>query len=234
MLEVKDLDIFYGDRQVLWSVSLEVKERQLVALIGSNGSGKTTLLRAISGVIKPRSGSIHFLGKRIDTLQPYEIPRLGLVQIPEGRRLFPLMTVAENLEVGAYLPEARKKKEDSLNEIFEFFPILKERLNQRASSLSGGEQQMLAIARGLMIRPKLILLDEPSIGLAPKLVEKVFVILNLMRDRGATMLLVEQNVRQAVKIADYGYVLENGRITLHGEGHKLLSDDRVRKAYIGM
>lgn len=234
MLEVKNITVFYGKFQAIKNVSLKIEEGTLTALIGPNGAGKTTLLRTISGVLKPRSGRILFKGKRIDILRPNEIPKLGIAHVPEGRHLFPHMTVLENLEVGAHLPAAKKKKEDTLRWVWQLFPILKERLNQRASTLSGGEQQMLAIARGLMLRPKIMLLDEPSLGLAPKLVGKLFDLLKQLHDEGITIFLVEQNVRQTLEIADYGYVLETGKIVLKDNADELIRDDEIRKAYIGI
>jgi len=234
MLEIKNIDVSYNKLQVLWSVSIKVIEGSLTMLIGLNGAGKTTLLRTVSGILKPSNGSIYFKGKRIDILQPYEIPKLGIAHVPEGRCLFPHMTVLENLDMGAYLSEARAKKKDTLKEIFQLFPVLEERLNQKASTLSGGEQQMLTIARGLMLRPKLILLDEPSLGLAPKLVKTLFDLLRELHNRGATMLLVEQNVRQAMKIADYGYVLKTGKIVHEGVPKQLAEDKDLRKSYMGI
>jgi branched-chain amino acid transport system ATP-binding protein len=233
VLEVKNIDVSYDKLQVLWNVSMNVREGNLTVLIGLNGAGKTTLLKTISGILKPLHGSVFFDGKRIDNLPPHEIPKLGIAHVPEGRRLFPYMTVLENLEIGAYLPEPRRKKKDTLEEVFRLFPVLRERLNQKASSLSGGEQQMLTIARGLMLRPKLMFLDEPSLGLAPKMVRTVLDLLTRLHDKGIAILLVEQNVRLALKVADYGYVLETGKIVQEGEGSELATDERLGKTYMG-
>jgi len=233
MLEVDKINVFYGDLQVLWDVSLRVDKGQIVAVVGSNGAGKTTLFKTIIGLLHPKSGSISFLGKRVDNLSTADIINLGIAQVPEGRRLFPTMTVKENLEIGAYVPSARKKAHDTLDWVFTLFPILKERQNQLAGSLSGGEQQMLAIARGLMARPKLLMLDEPSLGLAPKIVIKVLETIKRIRDEGVTILLIDQNVRQALEISDAGFVLETGRVVLEGNSKQLLKDKRVKKAYLG-
>ena len=234
MLKISNLDVFYGNIQALWKVSLEVNEGELVVVIGANGAGKTTLLRAISGLVHVASGTIEFLGERIDGLPPYKIVSKGIVQVPEGRKLFPFMTVQENLELGAYTPEARKEKDETLKLVYEIFPVLKERKNQRAGTLSGGEQQMLAMGRALMSKPKLFLLDEPSLGLAPIVVEKVFDVVKELNRRGMTILLVEQNVERALEIAHRGYVLEVGRIVLKGRSDELIKNEQVRKAYLGI
>ena len=234
MLEVDKINVFYGDLQALWDVSFEVHEGEKVVIVGANGAGKTTTLRTISGLLRPRSGEIRFLGQRIDRLPPHKIVELGIAHVPEGRRLFPRMTVLENLEMGAYIKRAREKFEDTLEWVFSIFPRLKERKDQIAGTMSGGERQMLAIARGLMSRPKLLMLDEPSLGLAPKLVLKVFEVIQRISDEGVTILLVEQNVRHALELADRGYVLETGRITLSGAGEELLENEHVKKAYLGM
>ena len=234
LIDIKNIDFSYGKLHVLWNVSMKVKESSLTVLIGLNGAGKTTLLKTISGILKPSNGSIHFMDKRIDTLPPHAIPKLGIAHIPEGRHLFPYMTVLENLEIGAYLPEARREKENTLEEISKLFPILKKRYNQIASTLSGGEQQMLTIARGLMLRPKLMILDEPSQGLAPKLVRATFDMLTQLHESGITLFIVEQNVRRVLKIADYGYVLEGGKIVLEGKANQLAKEDRIRKIYMGI
>ena len=233
MLNVNKINVFYGDLQALWDVSLRVDKGQMVTLVGSNGAGKTTLFKTIIGLLRPKSGSITFLGKRIDNLSPADIINLGIAQVPEGRRLFSSMNVRENLELGAYVPEARKKVGDTLDWVFSIFPILKERQNQLAGSLSGGEQQMLAIARGLMARPKMLMLDEPSLGLAPKLVVKVFDIVKKIKDEGVTILLIEQNIVQALAISDMGFVLETGKIVLEGTREQLLKNKHVKKAYLG-
>ncbi len=234
LLQVDGIDVFYADLQVLWNISLEVFEEELVALLGSNGAGKTTTLRSITGLLKPRSGQILFLGRRIEDLTPHEIVDLGIAHVPEGRRIFPPMTVLENLELGAFTKNARKKKDDSLEFVYSIFPVLKERRNQVAGTLSGGEQQMLAIGRALMSRPKLLLLDEPSLGLAPKVVRKTFEILAEINKNGVTILLVEQSVRNALELSKRSYVIETGKIVLYGDSRKLLEDQEVRKAYLGV
>jgi len=233
MLTVNKINVFYGDLQALWDVSLRVDKGQMVALLGSNGAGKTTLFKTIIGLLHPKSGSITFLGERIDKCPPADIIKLGIAQVPEGRRLFSTMNVRENLELGAYVPEARKKIGDTLDWVFSIFPILKERQKQLAGSLSGGEQQMLAIARGLMARPKMLMLDEPSLGLAPMLVVKVFDIVKKIKDEGVTILLIEQNITQALELSDRGFVLETGKIVLEGTRKQLLENKHVKKAYLG-
>ena len=234
MLEVCNINTLYGKAQALWDVCLGINEAEIVALVGSNGAGKTTLLNTISGLLRPASGSVEFLGRRIDGLAPHSIVELGISHVPEGRRLFPDMSVRENLEMGAYVYEAWKRKEETLNQVYEIFPILKERQGQLARTLSGGERQMLAIGRGLMSRPRLCLFDEPSYGLAPLLVAEIFRIIQGLRDQGITILLIEQNVRHTLEIADRAYVLENGRVCLEGVCDELLQSDYVRKAYLGL
>ena len=234
MLEVCDVTTPYDMTQALWDVCMEVNESEIVALIGSNGAGKTALLNAISGVRPPVSGTVEFLGKRIDGLPPHTIVELGISHVPEGGNVFPEMTVYENLEMGAYPIHAWKQKEQTLEQVYHVFPILKERAGQLARTLSGGERQMLAIGRGLMSKPKLCLLDEPSYGLAPKLVSEIFRIIKELRDQGITVLLIEQNVRHSLETADRGYVLENGRICLEGASDELLESDFVKKAYLGL
>jgi branched-chain amino acid transport system ATP-binding protein len=234
MLEVSHLSAFYGQVQVLWDISFTVNEAEIVALVGANGAGKTTLLNNISGVLKPASGTVSFLGRRIDGLAPHTIVELGLSHIPEGRRLFTDMSVRENLEMGAYTQQAWKRKRETLEQVFRLFPRLKEREGQLARTLSGGEQQMLAMGRGLMSRPKMCIIDEPSNGLAPRLVMEVFDIVKSLRDQGITILLVEQNVRQTLEVADRGCVLENGRLALEGRCDELLRSDHIRKAYLGL
>jgi branched-chain amino acid transport system ATP-binding protein len=234
MLEVSNIDTFYGKVQALWGVSLRVDEAEIVALIGANGAGKTTLLNTISGLLFPASGSVAFLGKRIDRLTPHSIVELGISHIPEGRRLFADMTVRENLEMGAYPYHAWKCKEETFKQVYQVFPALKERGGQLARTLSGGEQQMLAMGRGLMSRPRLCMLDEPSYGLAPRLVLEVFQIIKSLREQGITILLVEQNVRRTLEIADRAYVLENGRVVLEGTCAQCLESEHVRKAYLGI
>lgn len=234
MLKVKGINVSYGDLQVLWDVSFEVKEGEFVSLLGANGAGKTTTLNTISGLLKPISGSIEFMGIEISSLPGHKMAELGIAHVPEGRRLFPEMTVQENLELGALSPEAKKRRRQTMEEVFELFPRLKERRYQEAGSLSGGEQQMLAIGRGLMALPKLIMFDEPSLGLSPVLKEQVFQIAKDINDRGITVLLVEQNVARALKYCDRAYVLENGRIVLEGTGESLLNNEHVKAAYLGI
>jgi branched-chain amino acid transport system ATP-binding protein len=234
MLEVCNVDTFYDKMQALWDVSLRIDEAEIVALIGANGAGKTTLLNTISGLLCPTSGSVAFLGQRIDGLTPHSIVELGISHVPEGRRLFTDMSVRENLEIGAYPKHAWKQKEETLEQVYQLFPILKERAGQLARTLSGGEQQMLAMGRGLMSRPRLCIFDEPSYGLAPKFVAEVFQIIKSLREQGITILLIEQNVRNTLEIADRACVLENGRMVLEGACDKLLQSDHIRKAYLGL
>jgi branched-chain amino acid transport system ATP-binding protein len=233
ILSVENIHVFHGDVQALWGVSLEVREGEVVSLLGSNGAGKTTTLRTISGLLRPRTGRISFAGREIHRIPPHEVVALGVAQIPEGRRLWPNMTVLENLELGAYPAGARTHRVGQRERMFQLFPRLAERRNQLAGTLSGGEQQMLAIARGLMSRPKLLMLDEPSLGLAPLVVKEVFRAVREVRDAGITVLLVEQNVAQALELADRGYVLETGRVVLEGTSRDLLANPHVRSAYLG-
>jgi branched-chain amino acid transport system ATP-binding protein len=234
MLEVSNIDTFYGMIQALWGVSLKMEEAEIVALVGANGAGKTTLLNTISGLLHPASGRIEFLGKRIDKLKSHSIVELGISHIPEGRRLFPDMSVRENLEMGAYLQRAWKEKEETIDKVYELFPILKGRQGQLTRTLSGGEQQMVAMGRGLMSKPRLCIIDEPSSGLAPLVVEEIFRIIQGLRDQGIAIFLIEQNVQQTLEIADRAYVLENGRIILEGESKRLLEEELIRKAYLGL
>jgi branched-chain amino acid transport system ATP-binding protein len=234
VLEISNLDVFYGKSQALRDVSLRVDEKEIVALVGANGAGKTTLLNTVSGLLRPASGGVEFLGKRIDRLAPYKIMKLGICQIPEGRKLFADMTVGENLEMGAYTSEAWKRKEETIEEVYQLFPVLKERRKQSAKKLSGGERQMVAIGRGLMSNPKLCMFDEPSYGLAPKLFSEVLEVIKHLRERGITVFLVEQNVRQTLETADRAYVLENGQIVLEGKGKDLLQNEQVKAAYLGI
>ncbi|MHB0867986.1 MAG: ABC transporter ATP-binding protein [Chloroflexota bacterium] len=234
MLRVNGIDVAYGDVQVLHGMSLTVEEGEIVALVGANAAGKSTTINTISGIVRPRRGSIQFRGQAIDRLNPYDVVTLGLVQVPEGRRLFPYMTVLENLELGAYSREARRVKGKSLEMVFGLLPILKERQGQLAGSLSGGEQQMLAMGRGLMAIPRLLMLDEPSLGLAPLLVKQILETVKDVNARGTTVLLVEQNVQHSLRLAHRGYVLENGRIVLEGRGADLLGNPHLKKAYLGM
>jgi branched-chain amino acid transport system ATP-binding protein len=234
MLEVNKLDTFYGKSQALWDVSLKVDKGEIVALIGANGAGKTTLLNTISGLIRPASGSVKFLGQKINDLSPNAIVEMGLSHVPEGRRLFSEMTVRENLEMGAYPAHAWKRKVETFNQVYSIFPVLKERAGQQARTLSGGEQQMVAMGRGLMSLPKLCMFDEPSYGLSPRLLLEVFEVIKSLRKHGITILLIEQNVRNTLEIADRAYVLENGRIVLEGTCEKCLKDEHVKKAYLGL
>jgi branched-chain amino acid transport system ATP-binding protein len=234
MLEVCDLATRYGKVQALWDVCIEVHEAEIVALVGSNGAGKTTLLNTITGLLSPVSGRVEFLGRRIDGLPPHAIVELGISHVPEGGKVFPDMTVRENLEMGAYSLRAWKQKGETLEQVYQSFPLLKERERQLARTLSGGERQMLAIGRGLMSKPRLCLFDEPSYGLAPLLVAEIFRIIRELRNQGITVLLIEQNVRHTLEIADRAYVLENGRICLQGECGELLQSETVRQAYMGL
>lgn len=234
MLEISGIDVAYGDVQVLWDVSLEVKKGEIVALIGANGAGKSTTLLTISSLIRPRKGSVTYEGKQLHTRPPHEIITLGISHVPEGRRLFPEMTVRENLLLGALTPEAKKTRAEMLDHAFTLFPRLKERAKQAAGTLSGGEQQMCAIARGLMSKPRLLMLDEPSLGLSPLLVAEIFRVIEDVHKQGVTVLIVEQNVFKSLGVADRAYVLENGRVVLTGTGKDLLNDEHVKKAYLGL
>ncbi len=232
-LVVKGVDVLYGDVQALWDVSLEVKEGTIVSLVGANGAGKSTLLKTISGLNRATKGEILFSGKSVTHLKPQQVVDIGISHVPEGRRLFASLTVLENLKLGAYPPRARAVFGESLTKAFDLFPVLKSRQNQKAGSLSGGEQQMLAIGRAMMSQPTILMLDEPSLGLSPILVKTMFDLVASLNKQGVTMLLVEQNVRQALKIANRAYVLKNGRIVMNGGGEELLADPEVQKAYIG-
>ncbi len=234
MLLIDNLHIQYGSVQALKGVNLAVKSGELVTFIGANGAGKSTILKAISGLIKPAKGSIVFESRKIDGLPPYKILELGIVHIPERRELFPEMTVMENLELGAYRSKDAHRFREKLGKVFLHFPVLEERQNQAAGTLSGGEQQMLAIGRGLMANPKILLLDEPSLGLAPILVEMLAEIVKNLHQEGLTTVLVEQNAYLALTLADRGYVLQTGRIALEGPAMELLKNELVRKAYLGM
>jgi len=234
MLKASGLDVFYGDVQVLWDVSFEVKQGEIVALIGANGSGKTTTLATLSSLLKPRKGSVEYEGKPIHTRDPYDMVTLGIAHVPEARRLFPEMTVRENLLLGALTPDAKKTRPEMLEKVFAIFPRLKERAKQQAGTLSGGEQQMAAIGRGLMSKPRLLMLDEPSLGLSPLLVGDIFRVIREVHEAGVTVLLVEQNVFKTLSVADRAYVLENGRIVLEGKGSDLLADPHIRQAYLGI
>ena len=233
MLSLTNVETYYGSIRALKGVSLDVPEGQTVTLLGANGAGKTTTLKTISGITPAARGTIAFLGQRIDRMAPEKIVRLGISHVPEGRQVFKDLTVTENLRMGAYTRKGRRDIEASLQRVYAYYPILRERRHQLAGTLSGGEQQMLAIGRALMARPRLLLLDEPSLGLAPKLVEEIFQIIKTINHEGITVLLVEQNANKALHIAHYGYVLETGRITLMDEAKKLLQNDHVRRSYLG-
>jgi len=234
LLEIKDLDLFYGDAQALTDVSLEIPKGEVVAIVGANGAGKSSLIRAIAGIERPRGGRIVFAGRDITGLHSHEICNLGIGQVAEGRQLFPTLTVTENLVMGAMLARARAKMKQTMESVFELFPRLAERKKQRAGTLSGGEQQMLAISRCLMGRPELIMFDEPSLGLAPTIVRQLLHTVSLLNQKGLTILLIEQNVALSLKTSQLAYVLENGRIVMSGSGKELLSNDRVRLAYLGL
>ena len=234
MLELRNVTAGYGAFTALWDVSLSVRAGEAVAVVGPNGAGKTTLLRVISGLVPPRSGELELEGARLTGRKAHEIVAQGIAHVPEGRRIFPALTVADNLKMGAFLPAARRRFAESLARVYDLFPVLAERTGQRAGSLSGGEQQMLAIGRALMSRPKLILLDEPSMGLAPVMVLRLFDLIRRVREEGYTILVVEQNVRQVLKIVDRAYLLEVGRIKMEGRAAELSEEDFVRKAYVGL
>jgi branched-chain amino acid transport system ATP-binding protein len=233
MLEVKNLNVSYGVTPILRDVSINIRQGEIVALLGSNGAGKTTLVNTVMGMLKPVSGEIVFQGEHIENMSPHEIVRRGVAQVPEGRKIFPYISVRDNLFLGAYSGEAWSKRNDSLEWVYNLFPLLKERNNMPARTLSGGEQQMLVIGRGLMSHPKLIMVDEPSLGLAPKLLSEVYDILEKFREEKITTLLSEQNARQALTISDRGYVLENGRVVLTDSSDKLLGSELVKEAYLG-
>lgn len=234
MLEVQNINCFYGNVQALWDVSLKVEEAEIVALLGANGAGKTTLLNTVTGLVKPSSGHVSFVGQSLDGVPSNSIMEKGIAYLPEGGRVFPDMSIKENLEMGVYPKGMWKSRKAAMDRMFELFPKLRERQKQMASTLSGGEKQMLAMARGLMSNPKLCLFDELSYGLAPIIVIEVFNIVKSLRDQGITVLLVEQNVKQSMEIADRAYVLENGRIALEGNCCDLIDNDYVKKAYLGL
>ena len=234
VLEIKNIDVFYGDVQVIWNASFDVQKGEIVALIGANGAGKSTILKTISGMLRPKKGHILFENKPIDKIDPYRLVEMGIVHVPEARRLFVEMTVEENLDMGSLKGEARIQREKTREMVFGLLPRLKERRKQLAGTLSGGEQQMLAVARGLMSRPRLQMFDEPSLGLAPLLVKEIFNTIKKINGEGTTILIVEQNVKQTLLVANRGYVLETGRITNQGTGKSLLSDEHVKTAYLGV
>lgn len=232
MLKIDDINVYYGAIHAIKGVSLEINDGEIVTLIGANGAGKSTVLKTISGLLRAKTGSITFLDKDLGTIAPHKIVELGLAHVPEGRRIFQQMTVQENLEMGAFTQPGKRTSSD-LEKVFEQFPRLKERRKQIAGTLSGGEQQMLTMGRALMSNPKLMMLDEPSMGLAPILVEQIFSIIQELHKAGTTILLVEQNAQMALSVADRAYVLETGRITMQGNAKELMNDDRVRSAYLG-
>lgn len=234
MLEIKRLNVSRGLIPVLWDISLEVKKGEMVALIGANGAGKTTLLSTIAGLLRPSSGTIIFNGKEISDILPHKIVNLGISFVPEDRKIFARMSVRENLLLGAYTPRGEKLKEKMLKFVYEIFPILRERENQLAITLSGGEQRMLAIARGLMSNPDLLMLDEPTQGLSPRLTIDLFNAIKILKESGISILLAEQNVYYSLKMSDRAYVIENGRITLHGRGEELLKNEYVKRAFLGL
>lgn len=234
MLTIDKLNFSYGDMQVIWGIDLEVNQGEIVTVVGANGAGKSTTLKNISRLVKPTSGSIRFMGEDLSGLEPHQIVERGIIQVPEGRKIFPEMSVLENLRMGSFIKSARKDREANVERVFGMFPRLKEREKQLGGTMSGGEQQMLAIARGLMANPKLLLLDEPSLGLSPLFVKIIFEIIQEIRRQGVTILLVEQNVYQSLRISDRAYVLETGRVVLSGGGQELLADDHVKKAFLGM
>jgi branched-chain amino acid transport system ATP-binding protein len=234
MLNLHNVSSSYGDIRILKGIDLSVRPKEIMTIVGSNGAGKSTLINVISGLIRCTSGEIYFMEERIDSLPPHEIVNRGIVQIPEGRMLFPEMTVMENLEMGSYIPRAAAHRKERLAEVVKLFPRLEERKNQLAGSLSGGEQQMAAIARGLMADPKLLMFDEPSLGLAPVVVEEMFNAIREINGRGISVLLVEQNVFHALSIADRAFVLENGEVVMEGTGKEILSNEKIREAYLGI
>jgi branched-chain amino acid transport system ATP-binding protein len=234
MLEVRDLNVAYGDAQALWDVALNVNDGEIVTIVGPNGAGKTTLVNALCGIIPSRSGQILFAGRDLTKVSPHKICGHGIAIVPEGRRIFPQMSVRHNLDLGAYVPQARQHCTDTLEQVYSLFPILKEREQQIAGTMSGGQQQMLAVGRALMARPRLLLLDEPSLGLAPLLVNQIFEVIGSINQSGVSVLLVEQNVVKALEIANRGYIIEEGRIVQGGSSRELLNDQRIKQVYLGL
>ena len=234
LLQLRGVSIFYGHIQAAWDVNFSVRQGSITALLGSNGAGKSAIMKAITGILPVAHGTILFEDLDLETVSPHRRVNLGISLVPEGRKVFPWLTVQENLELGAYCPRARRMKKGSLREILEIFPVLATRRKQLAGSLSGGEQQMLAIGRGLMARPRLLMLDEPSLGLAPVMVQHIFEVIERIRIQGVTILLVEQNVRHTLRVAERAYILETGRVTLEGTGEELLDKPHVKKAYLGL
>lgn len=234
LLTIRNIDVFHGTFQALWDVSVEVRPGEMLALIGANTSGKTTLLDTISGILHPARGTVEFAGQDIGRLDPYQIVEMGITQVPEGRRVFPEMSVLDNLLIGSYCGNARRGKADNLQKVYGHFPKLEERKKQMAKTLSGGEQQMLAIGRGLMADPKLMLIDEMSLGLAPIVIDEIFKVLRKIKERGITIFFVEQNVKRTLQEADRAYILETGRVALSGAAAELRENDQVKKAYFGV
>lgn len=234
MLEVEKVSAGYGMVQILWEVSFQIKQKEIVSIIGPNGAGKTTLVQTISGLLPASNGTISFKGERIEKLRPYEIVKKGITLIPEGREIFPRMTVEENLMLGAYILNDKNKVKDSKERVYQIFPVLKKKEKALAQTLSGGEQQMLVICRSLMSNPELLILDEPSLGLAPIIVEKVLDTVEKINEDGVTVLLVEQNIRDSLEIAHRGYVLEDGKIIIEGEGRELLNNNHIKEVYLGI
>ncbi len=233
-LEIKDLEVFYGDVRAIKGVSLMIEDQEIVSLLGANGAGKTTTINTITGLVKSSHGEVILEGRRIDGLETYQIVEMGLTQVPEGRRLFPFMTVMDNLLIGAYTPTAEKRLQQNLQFVFTLLPVLKERKKQMAKTLSGGEQQILAIGRAFMADPSVLILDEPSLGLAPIIVESIFRLIKEINGEGKTILLVEQNVQQSLEISNRGYVLENGQVVLEGRSEDLLKNQFIKEAYLGL
>jgi branched-chain amino acid transport system ATP-binding protein len=234
LFETRHINFFYGDVQVLFDITLGIEEGEIVSIVGSNAAGKSTIIRTISGILRAKSGSIVFEGRSIENASADQVVDLGIVQVPEGRQLFPGMTVSENLEMGSFIPKARLKRTENLKKVHQIFPVLASRSKQLAGTLSGGEQQMLAVARALMSCPKLLMLDEPSLGLSPLMTQEIFRVVKEINEDGESILLVEQNVRQALNLSARGYVLENGHVVLEGKGTELLKDENVKKAYLGI
>jgi branched-chain amino acid transport system ATP-binding protein len=234
LLSLENIDVSFGDVRVLYSVSLTVNEKEIVTLVGANGAGKSTVMNTISGILRPQEGRINFIGMRLDEKNTNSIVEEGIIQVPEGRRIFSSLTVLENLELGSYISKAKRRRKDSLKGVYELFPILQQRKDQLAGTLSGGEQQMLAIGRGIMGMPKLLMLDEPSLGLAPIVVMRIFEAISKINSQGTTILIVEQNVEHSLNMADRGYVLESGAIVLEGTGRGILENPHVKAAYLGI
>ncbi len=234
LLDIKNIDCFYGDVQVVYDVSMHINEGEIISIIGANGAGKSTILRCISGLMKATSGEILLEGRPLQNLRPEKIVDEGIIHVPEGRKLFAFMTTKENLEVGAFNPRAYDRTAESFKEVYELLPRLQEREEQQAVTLSGGEQQMVAIGRGMMARPKLLMLDEPSLGLAPVLIQEIFETIRKIADQGTTVLLVEQDVQHSLSLSERGYVLENGRVVQDGTGKELLENPKIREAYLGI